>query len=287
MHRTLTLLSVTLLGLAGCLGAADENTGTDPTTMPGNGPAVAPFVPPSLVAEDGTVRLVEVYDGMVTAANLGVFVISPDQLGQVERAFYVHEGTRNLTLDLVAADELMMYVMDPACHDLDCAVVVETEGGAAVHAVEAPAVGGWEVVFFKRDPGAAEIDYALTLTKDQAYLHAVEEETYAGAVVAGHLGAIRISPDQLGDVYREFWVHEGVFNLTVDVAASDDFYFVLGQSDRGRDSTSEEGWVTEGGMLSLQFEEPHAGGWYMIFFHHPDGPGLAEIDYTVQVAKQR
>lgn len=283
MRSILTLLTVTIIGLAGCLGTTDNGGATDAEP---SGPTTA-FVPESLQGEDGTVRLVEVYDGVVTSANLAVFVISPDQLGQVERQFYVHAGTHDITLDLVADDGLVMYIMDPACHDLDCAEVVETDDGQYTHRVDEPAAGGWEVVFFKQDAGAGEIDYTFTVTKTQEYLHAVEEEAYHGEVVAGHAGATRISPDQLGDVYREFWVHEGVARLTIDVEASEDFYFVLGQSDRGRDSDSEEGWDTEGNGITVQYDEPQSGGWYMIFFHHTEGPGVAELEYTVQVEKQR
>jgi hypothetical protein len=255
-----------LLLLPATMGTDETLTGPDPNT--------------------GAVELVEYYNGTVVSVHAGILLVSPDQLGDVERWFYVHEDTALLTFDLVANDDLYMYLFPPGCHDWACAPELTTSENTLTHTIEDPAVGGWEIVFFKRDIGAGSIDYGLTLTKTQTVDHEIEEERYDGSAVAINAGAVLVSPDQLGDVYREFWVREGVETLTIEVETTEDIYFKVGQSNPSRDSSSEDGWNTAGGTLTVTYEAPQACGWYFIIFAETGSPGVHFPEYSVQVTKE-
>lgn len=242
---------------------------------------------PPLGTTIGSVSLNEHYNGTVLGVHVPmVILLSPDQLGDVERWFWVHENTTELSLELDAEDELYMYVLEPDCHDWDCAHEVATSGGAANITFEQPQTGGWEVVFFKQEPGAAEIDYSLKVTKNQTQMHDIEHEVYPGSTVGAHTVVFWISPDQLGDVFREFYVHEGTETIHFNVTSDADFQFVLGQSNPSRDGSSEEYYPLEDGHIEFTIEDPHIGGWYFIAFP-PEEPGVHTWDYVVEITKHQ
>lgn len=295
---------VASLALAGCL---DDDGG-----LSGDEPAVGDEGHPSF-------EVVEVYKGdLVTVQAGGQIAYSHDQLGDNHREFWVVDGTGEIRLDLnVTAADLQMRAVGPGCsqdklqtHGFmappDCTHTASTENGQGDLVIEDPEAGPWMVYFFMSShegeavPGglgeipvrAEEVPYRLTLTKLQPPHEALQEERYPGEVVAAHLGAIRISPDQLGDVYREFWVHEGTKRLELEFEAEEDVYVVVGQSFRGRNAYSEQGWETEQGKLSLEFNEGqiHHGGWYLIVFHETTQlpvPDVSQVPYHLTVTKHR
>jgi hypothetical protein len=232
------------------------------------------------------VQLTEKYEGTVLSFNTPVLLLSPDQLGDVERWFWVHENTTRLALELEADDELYMYVLGPGCHDWDCAHELATDGGQANITFDDPTVGGWEVVFFKQQEGAGEIDYTLQVIKDQKLDLPIEHEEYPGTFVGAHGVAFWISPDQLGDVFREFWVPDGTTEMTINVTSDPEMQFVLGQSNPSRDGSSEEYYPTENGRVDIHIEDPHIGGWYFIAFP-PEEPGVHEVEYFVEITKHK
>lgn len=270
-------IAVTLLftALAGCVDAPDLDGATDDD--PAGGP----------------VTLEETFRGTVLSASTPAVTISPDQAGDAERWFYIHENTTRLDLTLrTNGFDLIMGLRGPGCHESGCAVEIRTVDREVSHGIEEPETGPWEVAFFLADDGAEEVYYELDVVKEQAFMHDPEHEPYAGTVVALHLGALRISPDQLGEVFREFWVHEGTERVTITLEASEDVQLVVGQSLPSRDRASEQGWDTTDGKLertwdaqSEDHEDPRSGGWYFIIFHETDGPGVTEAAYDLEVIK--
>lgn len=278
------LLAVT----AGCIGSGDEVEGEDAQAL------TAEVSEPGNVFEAGPAVLEESYFGSVRGANAAVFVISPDQLSEMHREFFVYPDTDEIELALQATGELSAVLEGPDCDESECREWVETEDGEAVHTIEDPKEGAWGISFFVQEPGAAlggpfvgEIDYRLDLTRTQGVLHKTEHGTYGGEVLALHGGAFRISPDQAGEVYREFWVHNGTRTLEIHVEAEADLAVSVGQTLHQRDRTSEEAYETNDGALTLTHEDPKAGGWYVIFFHEEEGPGAREVPYTMDTFKHR
>ncbi len=294
---------VASLALAGCLD--DEGLG-------GGEPATGD-------EEDALVEVQEVYEGdLVTLQAGGRLAYSHDQLGDNHREFWVENGTAEIWLDLnVTAADLQMRAVGPGCsqekletHGFmappDCAHSGSTKEGQGEIVIADPEQGPWMVyLFMSFDEGEAvpgglaeapvraeAVPYRLELTKVQPPHRDHATEQYPGEVVAAHLGAIRISPDQLGDVYREFWVHEGTKRLELEFEAEEDVYVVVGQSFRGRNAYSEQGWDTEEGKLSLEFSQDqlHHGGWYVIVFHETTDlpvPNVSQVPYELTVTKVR
>lgn len=224
-------------------------------------------------------------EGTLVSARAGDADVTPDQLGDNHREFYVHEDARTLTLRLDSTGGTLVASAGPrGCSP--CPVSMNTDDGATEVTIEAPAPGPWLLKLSSSTTQAPEISYAFDVAQIRAQRPLVEQETYEGSVVAAHLGAIRISPDQLGDVYREFWVSEGTTKLVIDVEAGDELEVVTGRANPARDQASEESWPTEGGRVTLSFDDPAAGGWYVIFFHPASGgPGAREVAYTMLVEK--
>lgn len=238
-------------------------------------------------ADAGALVLRETYDGALTTARAGPLAQSPDQLGMAHREFSVPADVARLELHLVTTGgELEMSLHPPGCDDETCAEHVRTEAGEAMHVIQAPAEGAWRASLVTSEDDAGEIAYSLHVAKTLRSRQSPEQEVREGSVVAAHAGAVRISPDQLGDVYREFWVHEDTHTLRVLVEAEEDLEVVLGQSKEGRDAESEEGYATEGGKLEVVIDDPQAGGWYVILFHPTEGPGAREVAYRVDITKE-
>ncbi len=287
--RGLFVAMALVVVMAGCIGLGDEVDNEESAQA-----LTADVSDPDNVLEEGPIVLEETYFGSVRGANAEVFVISPDQLSEMHREFHVYPDTTAIELDLHATGELYMVLEDPDCDESECREWVETEDGKAVHTIEDPLEGTWDIIFFIQEPGAAfggpfvgEIDYWLDLTRTQDVLHKTEEGTYDGEVLAIHGGAFRISPDQAGDVYRELWVHNGTETLELEIEAEEDVAVSVGQTLHQRDRFSEEIYETEDGALTLTYEDPQEGGWYVIFFHEEEGPGASMIPYTLETFKHR
>lgn len=286
--------------LAGCLEGADVTPGDELG-----------------VASEDWIEVVEVYDGdLLTLQAAGQIAYSHDQLGDNHREFWVVNGTKSIDLDLnTTVTDLQFRAVPPSCYQEtlekhgfvsppDCVHVVNTQRGHANLTIQDPEEGAWMVYFFMAEheaepiPGLGpvapvrgeEVPYRFTLTKLQPPHEAHQVEDYPGELVVAHLGVIRISPDQLGDVYREFWVHEGTQYMELEFEASEDVFLVVGQSYRQRDRFSEVGYDTENGKVSINFTKDQLihGGWYFVVFHESTDlplPNVQEVSYHMTITK--
>jgi hypothetical protein len=281
--------------LAGCL----DNGGLE---TPGEGEG----------HDHSLIEVVETYSGdLLTMHGAALFQYSHDQLGDNHREFWVVNGTKELHLELQTTDkDLEMRAVGPDCYQEtlqkhgfeappSCVYSAATDRGSGNLTIADPAEGAWMVYFFmaahSQAQGAAPADaedvpYLLTVTKLQPPHEPHQVEDYPGELVVAHLGAIRISPDQAGDVYREFWVHEGTKMLELEFEASEDVYLAYGNNFRQRDRMTEQGIDTVDGKANLTFkgDDLHIGGWYFIVFHETTDlplPNVQEVSYHMTVTK--